>query len=54
MLEWGTGRLEMCWKGLEGRNENGDCLIELCRERGLKVMNTWFEKKGYKKDNMGQ
>ena len=35
--------------GLEGRNENGDCLIELCRERGLKIMNTWFRKRNINK-----
>ena len=35
--------------GLEGNNENGDGLIELCREKGLKIMNTWFRKRDINK-----
>ena len=34
---------------LEERNENGDCLIELCRERRLKIRNTWFRKRDINK-----
>jgi len=35
--------------GVEGRNENGESLIELCLGRGLKVMNTYFRKRNANK-----
>ena len=31
--------------GVPGINENGECLVEMCVERGLIVGNTWFDKK---------
>ena len=31
--------------GVHGRNESGDCLIELCVECGLVVCNSMFQKK---------
>ena len=31
--------------GVDGRNENGESLIELCLGRGLKIMNTYFRKR---------
>ena len=31
--------------GVPGVNENGECLVEMCVERGLIVGNTWFQKK---------
>jgi len=31
--------------GVPGINENGECLVEMCAERGLICGNTWFQKK---------
>ena len=31
--------------GVPGMNENGECLVEICKGRGLSVGNTWFKKK---------
>src|SRR5215469_8611867 len=31
--------------GVEGRNENGESLIELCLSSGLRIMNTYFRKR---------
>ena len=31
--------------GLGSRNNNGEMLIELCREEGLMIANTWFEQR---------
>ena len=32
------------WR-VPGVNNNGECLIEMCPERGMIVGNTWFNKK---------
>ena len=39
--------------GMGDRNENGDLLIDFCREEELIVTNTWFEQKTLKKDVHG-
>jgi len=31
--------------GVPGMNTNGECLVEMCAERGLICVNTWFQKK---------
>jgi hypothetical protein len=31
--------------GVPGKNENGEKVLNLCMERGMVVMNTWFQKK---------
>jgi len=31
--------------GVPGINGNGECLVEMCAERGLICGNTWFQKK---------
>ena len=35
--------------GVPGRNESGECLLELCLEQEMSVGNTWFKKKSINK-----